>query len=562
MDSLRRKIHPRKNIPTEISLRSASTPIRFFVPPKSTAPFGGPKKIATLREYSPQRRGSSFRFFSWIAGSILLIFVLFFGYFSWKIGGATRAMSIVPSKSTPASDTIRGANSLLAPLLRHRTLLPGERDGRTNILLLGKANEKTAGQKLTDTIMIASFDFSRKKIALLSLPRDLYVEIPETNMFTKLNALYQIDMENDTRGETVKEAVSNITGLPIHAFAALDYDGFIKMVDLLGGVSVYVDRDLFDPHFPGPNYSYETFKIDKGWHDLPGETALKYVRERHGDPEGDFGRAKRQQAILSAMKNKVFSIKTILNPVAISGIIDTLGEHIRTDLSLEDIQSLAGLANEFDTANITTVVVDAWKKDSLLRVSHVPVGQVAMFVLLPRTGDWSEIRELAETIFDRDREKARKEAIAHEDAHIAIVNDSDSPALGARVARFLTENLDIQPTRVVLAFNKKQESMQERATRETSVIIRRGGTEAIYTTDEISKKFSLPIKLSDTEANFSPEYISEDTSPKNFNITILLGNDLAKRLSFEEDTPEDIQNAESDLEYQRRLDTALSEENK
>jgi LCP family protein required for cell wall assembly len=388
------------------------------------------------------------------------------------------------------------------------------------------------------------------------------VEIPETQILTKLNALYQIDRENDTGGETVKKAVSHITGLPIHAFAALDYDGFIRMVDLLGGVSLYVDRDLFDPRFPGPNYSYETFKIDKGWQDLDGATALKYVRERHGDPEGDFGRAKRQQAILSAMKNKAFSLKTFLNPLAVSDIIDTLGEHIRTDLSIRDLQNLVGLAHEFDTAHIATAVVDAWKKDSLLRVSHVPVGSVSMFILLPRTGDWSEVRELAETLFDRDRENARKEAIAHEDARVAIVNDSDSPALGTRVVRFHTENLDIPPTRVVLAFNREQEPMRERAMRETSIVIRRGGTEALYTAEEIAKKFSLPLTLSDTEANISPENISEKTSLGNPNITLLLGNDLAKRLSFEEDTPEDIQSAESDPEYQRQLNNALSAEKK
>ena len=82
----------------------------------------------------------------------------------------------------------------------------------------------------------------------------------------------------------------------------------------------------------------------------------------------------------------------LINPLAIGTLIDTLGEHVRTDITPEDIRSFIGVAREFDTKNIATSVVDAWKKESLLRVSHIQVGQVAMFVLVPRTGNWSETR--------------------------------------------------------------------------------------------------------------------------------------------------------------------------
>ena len=549
MDSLRKKNPTPRPYPREISLKNTPPSIRFDASRAPEIPFGGPRAIFHAhKKPAPQRRRRIFQFLLRTIGIFIFVVVLFFGYFSWKIGDATRSMSIVPEKSAPVADTIHGAASILNPIFhRDRTTLPGESDGRTNILLLGKTNEKEAGQKLTDTIMIASLDFKKKKIALLSLPRDLYVQIPETNAFTKLNALYQFDVNNGTGAATVEKAVSDITGLPIHAFATLDYDGFVRIVDILGGVSIYVDRDLFDPRFPGPNYSYETFKIDKGWHDLDGATALKYVRERHSDPEGDFGRAKRQQAILSAMKNKAFSIKTILDPLAISDIIDTLGKHIRTELSLEDIQSLAAIAGEFDTTNISNAVVDAWKKDSLLRVSHIQVGSVAMFVLLPRTGDWSEVRDLASTIFDLDRLKARRDAIASEDARIAIINNSDTPTLGARVTRFLTEDLDIKHVQIV------PPSIEEKLSRNTSVIVRRGGTEALYTTDEISKKLSLTLA--------DPNTLPSADSLAPYDIIVFLGNDLAKRLSFAEDTPEDIQNAEDDPVYRKNLDNALSLQN-
>ncbi len=560
MDSLRKKNLPRRALGSTTPIKPASpSPRRFtFIPPEEGL-FSGPTHIISAQERRPpRRRGVFLRILLWTFPIVALVTLFALGYISWKVGSATRSMSIVPQENALISDTMHGATSLLTPILhRARAPLPGERDGRTNILLLGKANEKTAGQNLTDTIMIVSFDFSRKKIALLSLPRDLYVQIPGTQTFTKLNALYQLDRGNDTEADTVKQAVSIITGLPIHAFATLDYDGFINIVNLVGGVSVYVDQDLFDPHFPGPNYSYETFAIKKGWQDLDGATALKYVRERHSDPEGDFGRAKRQQTILSAIKKKAFSLKTILNPIAISDIIDTLGTHIRTDLSLENMQSLIGLADEFDTTNISTAVVDAWKKDSLLRVSHVPVGSVAMFVLLPRTGDWSETRELARNIFDLDATKSRQEAINAEDAHISIINRSNAPSLGPRVMRFLSDNLHIKHVSVVPAASSVPPDTTANNTIDTSGILRRKSTEALYTTDEIATKLSLQTLDPNTLSIYTlPE---EDAAS---DIFIFLGNDLAKRLSFEEDTIDDIQKAEGDPEYQKQLDEALASEKK
>lgn len=550
MDSVRRKIPPVqkrfREAPATVSIPRAPIETRVF----SAPPINTPSLRKKPRAY-PRRHRFPWRILIIAGITLSLLGLTLFGYFSWKVGDVSRSMSITPHDITPVSDTIRGATTLLTPIFHlEQSPLPGESQGRTNILLLGKANEKTAGQKLTDTIMVASFDFTRKKIALLSLPRDLYVEIPDTHTFTKLNALYQYDMDQEKNAETVKKAVSNITGLPIHAFATLDYDGFVRIVDQVGGISVFVERDLFDPHYPGPNYSYETFQIDAGWRDLDGATALKYVRERHADPEGDFGRAKRQQAVLSAIKNKAFSTTTFLDPRTIFGIMETLGSHIRTDLSLENISSLLALANTFDTHAIETVVVDAWKPESLLRVSHVQVGPVAMFILLPRTGNWNEIRELANTIFDRSVLLARRQAVAEEHARVALINTSDAATLGTRVRHLLTQEIDMQSVRLVPP--KEAETLPRKQSE--SLLVRRNSTEAVHTTDEIARRFSLPPSKQDS-AFFTDTF-------SDFDVLLFLGNDLAKRLSFEEDTIEDIQSAESDPDYHRRLESALEEHTK
>ncbi|QQS20856.1 MAG: LCP family protein [Candidatus Moraniibacteriota bacterium] len=514
---------------------------------QATPPFLGPRE--QIFAFPPARISQSKRTLSRKLARVILtiglLLLCLFGYFSWKVGQATRLLDPTPSASTPFADTLSGAGSLISPLTeREQFPLLGESEGRTNILLLGKSNEHTAGQHLTDTIMVASLDFERKKIALLSLPRDLYVTLPELNLSAKINSLYQYDVKNNTGADTIKVAVSEITNLPIHYFAVVDYDGFSGVVDALGGVSVYVERDLFDPRFPGPNYSYETFDIKRGWHTLDGKTALKYVRERHADPEGDFGRAKRQHDVLLALRNKAFSLKILLNPLAIGNVIESLSEHIRTDLSPKEMRSLVARAEEFDTKNISTAVLDAWKKTSLLRVSHIPVGPIAMFILLPRTGNWSETRELAENIFDIEKIEERKRLIVEESATIVLRNQSGIPSAGKRLQTLLLEDLGMK--KVKLSDDTPKNVIMDTQLRAST------GTESITTLDELAQKFSI--------RNIERKDFTR-TEDGDTDIVITIGKDLAQRLSFEENSPDDIRRSENDVEYQKKIHDLLAPSN-
>lgn len=299
-------------------------------------------------------------------------------------------------------DTFRAAASLVSD---RRTPLDGESAGRVNILLLGKGNEFHPGQNLTDTLMIASINTKTKKIALLSLPRDFYVHIPGTKIPIKINALYQYGLTNNLGVGPIIGAIQTLTDLRIHYFLLADFDAFTSIVDALGGINVEVLRNITDTRYPGPNYSYQTFAVKKGLQKMDGATALKYVRSRHGDPEGDFGRAKRQQQTLQAIKNKAFSLGTFANPLTMGKLLDAISDNIRTDMSLTDMSSLMSLTKNLDTQNITTVVVDAWKPNSLLRVSNF--GRA--FGLVPRAGkyNYNEIGELADTIFNRNARAAQ-----------------------------------------------------------------------------------------------------------------------------------------------------------
>lgn len=403
------------------------------------------------------------------------------------------------------------------------TPLRGETTGRINILLLGRAGEHYPGKNLTDTIIVMSIDTTAKKVALLSLPRDLYVPIVGSDSYTKLNSLYQYGLSSGADAQPLEETIAFITGEPIHYFVTLDFDGFEKIVDTLGGISVEVTRDLYDTRYPGKNYSYETFQITKGWQTLDGATALKYVRERHDDPEGDFGRAKRQQQVIQALKNKAFSLGTFTNVVALNHLIDTLGESIKTDMTVEDMSSFLELIRTLDTQNVTATVVDAWKKESLLRVSHVQVGAVAAFILTPRVGNWNEIRDRSRTLFHRDEAIKRKQAILSEQPTVALYARTSDRDAAEKMAALLREELGF-PQVTLLPLPPFHNPGSE------SIMTERTGDQKPFSLDELLKRFSL------TRASSLPFPTPRNMEESDF--SIVMGDDLVEVFSLKEGSEE------------------------
>ncbi|NTW14829.1 MAG: LCP family protein [Candidatus Moranbacteria bacterium] len=336
------------------------------------------------------------------------------------------------------NDNAIGSVSSLLPGGK-REPLRGEESGRINILLLGRAGTNRPGQNLTDTIMLASVDTAQRRVALLSIPRDLYVPIPGTDLSTKLNSLYQYGISQGVGADLVTDAVEDITGQDIPYYVTLDFDGFEKVIDDIGGIRINSERDILDTRYPGKNYSYETFELPAGWHTLDGATALKYARERHDDPEGDFGRAKRQQQILKAFQEKALSLRTYADPFTANRLLDTLGDSVRTNLTMSQIASLIELSKTVDIRNAGTAVVDAWKPESLLRVSHLDMNGVRAFILVPRTGNWNEIRDLAKNIFDKADLDRKRSEMANESATIAVISRPEDARIASRLAATLRD---------------------------------------------------------------------------------------------------------------------------
>ncbi len=410
-----------------------------------------------------------------------------------------------------------GSRETLSGLLPggERTPLRGEDTGRIHFLLLGRAGESYPGQNLTDTVMIASLDLKTRRSAFLSLPRDLFVPIPDSDLSTKLNSLYQYGLSHEEGVEPLRRAVEEITGLEIPYYVMVDFDGFEKIIDEVGGVTVFSERNILDTRYPGKNYSYETFELPAGWHTLDGATALKYARERHDDPEGDFGRAKRQQQIIKAFQEKIFSTRTLLDAPSIGRMLDILGESVRTDLTLPEMLSLTELVRTIDLRNASTVVVDAWKRESLLRVSHIDVGGVAAFILVPRVGNWTEIRDLAEHVFEQETLRKRQEAIRDESARVLIAARPEDATVAARLERTLEDTIPAESVETLTASGL--------AKRPKGTVFETGTGRRFVTLDELLRLFPLE------QASSLPADITENDTG-DADIVIVVGDDTHQAL--------------------------------
>lgn len=412
--------------------------------------------------------------------TVSVLFVALAALLGWKFFTVSERIHI---ENPSAKGTYENLSSILPGQGRER--LFGEGDGRINILLLGRAGEKYPGKHLTDTVMLASIDTEGHRAGFLSLPRDLYAPIPDTNLYTKLNSLYQYGLSSGDDADIVRRAVEHMTGVDIPYFISIDFDGFERVIDDLGGVKIFSARDIRDTRYPGKNYSYETFELSAGWHELDGKTALKYARERHSDPEGDFGRAKRQQEIIKAAQEKAFSAETYLNVFTITRLLETLGDSVRTNLSLAEIASLAELGKTTDLRNASTVVIDAWRKESLLRVSHIEIeGGIRSFILVPRTGNWNEIRSIAGSLFDQEDMRKRAEAVAMEEPTILVVSRPEDAREAVAFVRTVKGTLGNNTA----AYNTTSLALEKSG---KSAIIDRTSTGKPYSLDSLLRAFDL-----------------------------------------------------------------------
>lgn len=498
MDSLRRKSQILAQKKLSASMREAERPQVPSFPPTLQPKVSFPTKSPLTPP--PLKSGVRKKMFL-VLLAILGCILLFVGFFVAK--GISTAQKIQVHGNTDSAPTLsQKLKTLQAAFLPGEQVpLRGSERGRINVLLLGKAGKGMPGENLTDTIMLASVETSTKKVSLLSLPRDLYIQDSKNGNSGKINTFYQKGIHQDNFMEPVKEAVALVTGEPVDYFFVMDFAGFEAIVDAIGGINVEVQKDFYDTRYPGLNYSYETFELKKGWQRLDGSTSLKYVRERHDDPEGDFGRAKRQQQVLQAIKNKATSPGTYLNFFKVNNLFESVAQNVETDATLPEMQSFYELSKTLDTQNITNRVIDAWKPESLLRVDHTILGGTRAFTLVPRTGNWQETRELAQNIFQLDALAAKKEELRKEEASVLIVDNGETLQSAEKLARYIERELGIEAT---VLYTPSLEADKDPA----MLIVRDGELRKPYSFEELLKRlpltrgtqsFSLPQKSPETD---------------------------------------------------------------
>ncbi|MEK7066921.1 MAG: LCP family protein [Patescibacteria group bacterium] len=278
--------------------------------------------------------------------------------------------------------------------------LQGENRDRVNILFLGLPGVGNDAPNLTDTIILLSIRPSDNRLALLSLPRDLLVKVPKRGTLSKINALFEMGRKDPSM---IKEKVAEITGQQIDYYIALDVSGVEKIIDILGGLNVWVAEDVFDPQFPTPGHGTEYFTVKKGWRYFDGKTVQKYLRTRHS-ADGDFARMRQQQAVIEALRKKIFGLNLLYDfPTAFS-IFKTTRDSMQTDLDESNLKRLYDIAKNISYDNVIHKVVDGNPKDqnALLESKTIELGGKPAFVLVPKKSnyDYSEIQALARNIFD------------------------------------------------------------------------------------------------------------------------------------------------------------------
>jgi LCP family protein required for cell wall assembly len=273
-------------------------------------------------------------------------------------------------------------------------------DGRTNILLLGVDKRSNAGYisgTRTDTIMVASIDFKKKDVALISIPRDLWVKMDQTTS-AKINSAYAFGGV-----DLAKNMVEDVLGVPLHYFAVVDFQTFEKAVDIIGGIEVDVERSFDDYKFPKPGFEnaeprelrWEHWHFDAGPQHMDGKTALVFARSRHAEgPEGsDFARIKRQQKVIEAIKSELLSLSILTNPKKLKELYDLFSGSVETDIGWGEVEAFANLARNADEFKTNSYLIDGtWNSPNALLYTPEADAYGGQYVLLPKAGDYSEIQ--------------------------------------------------------------------------------------------------------------------------------------------------------------------------
>lgn len=251
-----------------------------------------------------------------------------------------------------------------APKIARPQMLPPLPESK-NFLIVGQH------KKLADTIMIASVHAQTQKITLISIPRDLSVNGRKLNEYLSLYG-----------PESLRQKVEMVSSLPMHHMILLDFGAFESIIDALGGIDISVEKSIYDALYPDGKGGYTVYSIAAGLHHLNGAEALKYARSRHST--SDFDRAKRQQQILLAIRERVLNFDFLSDVGKLKTIFGAVSGSVETDLSLDEIIAHAQSLSHFSLESGQVISTENFLSSS--------VNINGQYILLPRGGNWGKIQ--------------------------------------------------------------------------------------------------------------------------------------------------------------------------
>jgi polyisoprenyl-teichoic acid--peptidoglycan teichoic acid transferase len=379
------------------------------------------------------RRPRSRRFYA-IASIPLVLFLAVGAFVAPALYQGVRAYRDVFVEQPPSQpeDTIAVVNAEGTPVLEDAPAevaeIP-EWDGedRVTLLLLG-VDKRPGDYSRSDTMILVNIDPKTKTASMLSIPRDLKVFIPGYGV-DKINAAYAIgeknqdEIEGGGAGLTMRTISANF-GITINYFASVDFQGFVKIVDTLGGVTLDVPYPIKDDAYPASGNNYMRIYFPAGWQHMNGERALQYARTRHSDSDGH--RSVRQQQVLLGLREQAVSLDLL--PKA-NDLLREFSDSFRTSLSLTQVLQLARLGSEISADNI-----NQYSLDSALYADD----STGTYYLVP---DWDMVSDILSE-FAGAQIVPPGSYLSHPDTTvpIRILNGTEFPGLAGRVSSELAKN--------------------------------------------------------------------------------------------------------------------------
>ncbi|CAN7188263.1 LCP family protein [Rossellomorea sp. LjRoot5] len=195
-----------------------------------------------------------------------------------------------------------------------------------SILMMG-VDERQNDQGRSDALIVMTLNPEKEKMQMISIPRDTRTEIIGHGTTDKINHAYAFGGT-----KMAIETVENFTNIPIDYYIKVNMEALSSLVDAMDGVTVHNDLDWYDEGYYKKGYHYREGDIE-----LNGAKALGYVRMRHLDPRGDFGRNERQRQVIAAIIGKASNVSSVGK---FDDILDVLGNNVKTDMTLDDIMSI------------------------------------------------------------------------------------------------------------------------------------------------------------------------------------------------------------------------------